>query len=175
MKPMNIHTLALSALAGSLAITPASATEHEVGEFGHLLDACYASATDAQARQACIGAMSTVCMDQDGGQTTLGMSSCLNAEAEVWDALLNKEYKGTRAWMTAADADEAEYFPDFARRAETLLAAQRAWIVFRDAQCDLAFALWGSGSMRSIAWADCRMQITADRTLELRSMREAFE
>lgn len=152
------------------------ATEHEVGAYGAVLDACYSAARDETAQKACIGKMSTACMDsQEGGHSTLGMTSCMAAEAEVWDKHLNAEYKATRAYMKAADTDEAEYFPEFARRVETLLAAQRAWIAFRDAECDLAYAEWGSGSMRNIAWADCRMQMTAERTIELRAMREMFQ
>lgn len=154
---------------------PVQATEHEIGEFGPVLEACYAEAKEPEARSDCIGKMSTVCMEQDGGHTTLGMSSCMNAEAGVWDKFLNVEYKATREFMKVSDADEAEYFPAYARRVETLLEAQRAWIAFRDAECDLVYAQWGSGSMRSIAWADCRMQMTAERTIELRNMREMFE
>ena len=37
--------------------------------------------------------------------------------------------------------------------ADTLLAAQRAWIAFRDAECTLAYDRYGSGSMRVIAAA----------------------
>lgn len=158
------------------AAAPVWATEHEVATFGAVLDDCYASAETTKALTACIGTMSTTCMEeQDGGQTTLGMSACLSGETQVWDKYLNAEYKATRASMKAADADEAEYFPEFARRVETLLAAQRAWIAFRDAECDLAYAEWGAGSMRNIAYGDCRMQMTAKRTIRLRDMRKAFE
>ena len=157
---------------GALAL-PVGASEHEAQTYGPVLDACYGAATTSEERSACIGQMSTTCMDkEDGGQTTIGMVWCLNAEADVWDRWLNAEYKSTRAGAEAVDKDEAKFFPEFARRAETLLAAQRAWIAFRDAECDLAYAEWGSGSMRNIAFADCRLQMTAERTLRLRAMRE---
>ena len=74
-----------------------------------------------------------------------------------------------------ADEEEAAYFPEFAVRAEKLLEAQRAWIVYRDAECALDYAEWGAGSMRNIAHADCRLQMTAERTIELRRMREMFQ
>lgn len=160
----------------ALCALPASATEHEIDAFGAVLDTCYVAAEGAKARKACLGRMSQTCMDsQDGGHTTLGMSSCLNAEAQVWDKYLNTEYKATAASFQAADEDEAISFPEYAKRVENLRAAQRAWIAFRDAECGLAYAQWGSGSMRSIAWADCQMQMTAERTMELRDMREMFE
>ncbi|NND17572.1 MAG: DUF1311 domain-containing protein [Silicimonas sp.] len=155
---------------------PVSATEHGVADYGHLLNDCYVSATETEARTACLGMMSTACMDsQDGGHTTLGMTSCLSAEAAVWDGHLNAEYRATRDWARAADEDEATHFPEFAVRAEKLLEAQRAWIAFRDAECALDYAEWGSGSMRNIAYADCMMQMTAERTIELRRMREMFQ
>jgi uncharacterized protein YecT (DUF1311 family) len=119
--------------------------------------------------------MASACMAQESGQTTLGMSSCLSAEADVWDGFPNAEHRATRTWMKAADVEEAVTFPEFAVRAEKLLEAQRAWIAFRDAECALDFAEWGAGSMRTIAHADCRMRMTAERTLALRGMREAFQ
>ena len=167
----------LQGVAGVLCLgAPAAATDHEVAAFGPDLEACLTEAPDVAGLEACIGRMSTTCMDsQDGGHTTLGMTSCLNAEATVWDMFLNAEYKAMRTHAKAMDADEAAHFPEFAKRAEALLAAQRAWIAFRDAECDLAYAEWGSGSMRNIAWADCQMRMTAERAIELRAMREKFE
>jgi uncharacterized protein YecT (DUF1311 family) len=157
---------------GALAL-PAGAGEHEAQTYGPVLEACYAEAATSEERAACIGQMSSVCMDtEEGGHSTLGMVSCLSAEADAWDRWLNTEYVTARAGADAVDIEEAKFFPEFARRAETLLAAQRAWIVFRDAECDLAYAEWGSGSMRNIAYADCRLQMTAERTLRLRAMRE---
>ncbi len=162
----------LAVLALSFAWPSAWATEHEVNAFGAILTDCYAGGAGLE----CLGRMSQTCMDdQEGGHSTLGMTSCLSAEADVWDGFLNDEYKATMAWAKAADEDEAVYFPEFAKRAEALRDAQRAWIAFRDAECGLSYATWGSGSMRNIAFSDCRMQMTAERTLELRAVREGFQ
>lgn len=159
-----------------VAATPAAGSEHEVAAYGHILTACYAAAPDAEARAACMGAMATECMDdQDGGHTTLGMTFCLNAEASVWDGFLNTEYAATRDWARVADEDEAANFPEFAVRAEMLREAQRAWIAFRDAECALRYAEWGAGSMRTIAHADCMVQMTAERTIDLRRQREMVQ
>ena len=168
---------ALSVISTLLAMAvPVQATEHEVAEYGHVLTSCYLTAADTEGKAACLGQMSTTCMDsQDGGHSTLGMTWCLSAEADVWDGFLNDEYQATRGFARRADEDEAVYFPEYAVRAEKLLEAQRAWIAFRDAECALDYAEWGSGSMRNIAYADCRMTMTAERTIELRRMREMFE
>lgn len=157
--------LLLAALAAPTAVF---ATEHEVAAFGRILDACYVAAQDG-AHAACIGGMSRECMDgQEGGHTTLGIISCTLAEARVWDKLLNQEYQEIFAGLATMDKDEAEFFPEFAKRAESLREAQRAWIVFRDAECGLAYAMWGSGSMRNIASATCQRDMTAARTIELK-------
>lgn len=167
----------IAALA--LLATPATG-QQEASElaaaFGDVLRGCYRAAPDVEARQACIGQMAETCMNgTDGGWSTLGMTFCTLAEAEVWDEYLNAEYRQTRAWAEAADAEEAEFFPGYAQRAEFLLEAQRAWITFRDAECGLEYALWGSGSMRNIAGASCKLDMTAARTIELRSHREMFQ
>ena len=161
-----------------LAVVPGKGfgSEHEMTAYGPVLTRCYEAAADAEAKAACLGRMSAACMEtEEGGETTLGMTFCLGAEADAWDSYLNVEYAETRAWARAADKDEAAYFPEFAVRAETLLEAQRAWIAFRDAECALEYAQWGAGSMRNIAHATCRMQMTAERTLDLRRMRESFQ
>ena len=160
---MKVKTLGFIGLI--ILPSAAPATEHEVAAYGALLDACYAAAED---KTSCIGQMSGTCMEsQEGGQTTLGMASCLMAEATVWDRHLNAEYGRAMTALKAMDADEAEYSADFAKRAESLRAAQRAWIAFRDGECGLAYAMWGSGSMRTIAAAECKMSLTAERAIEL--------
>ena len=62
-----------------------AATEHEVKKYGGFLEQCYEEADGAEAKSQCIGAMSQVCMDdQDGGHTTLGMSSaCASVPAAI--------------------------------------------------------------------------------------------
>ncbi|MEM9427653.1 MAG: lysozyme inhibitor LprI family protein [Pseudomonadota bacterium] len=164
--------LRLSLIAAVFAVPlHASATEQEVAAYGATLDACYTAAADSAALTDCIGQMATVCMDsQDGGHSTLGMTMCAMAEARVWDKFLNLEYRATMDGLKAMDTDEAEYFPEFANRAESLRAAQRAWIAFRDAECGLAYAMWGSGSMRNIASSNCQLEMTAARTIELRDL-----
>lgn len=131
------------------------------------------SVADADEMRGCIGAASAQCMEEtDGGQTTIGMAMCLQAETQAWDAALNAEYGATMAWAKALDEDEAEYFPEFANRAEALRDAQRAWISFRDGECGFAYAQWGSGSMRHIAGNSCLLQMTAERAIRLFEMRQ---
>lgn len=171
MLQFRIMSLAVLAFTGA-----AQAMEHMDQAYGPILAQCYSAAKDGSARAACQGRMSGACMEnEESGQSTLGMTICLSAEAEAWDALLNAEYSRALAGAKLMDTEEAEYFPEFANRANALREAQRAWITFRDADCELAYAQWGSGSMRNIAFADCRMEMTARRTLELRDMQEMLQ
>ncbi len=122
----------------------------------------------------CVGRVSEPCQAEAGGATTLGITGCEQREAAAWDVLLNEEYRATRAWAEAADRAEAEYAPEFAVMAEALRDAQRAWIAYRDAECALDYARWGSGSMRHVAAAGCVLDMTAARAVELRDMREEY-
>ncbi|MEM9342215.1 MAG: lysozyme inhibitor LprI family protein [Pseudomonadota bacterium] len=160
-------------MAALLIAAPAAATEHEVKTYGHVLEACYLAAENAEGRTACIGKMAEACMEtEEGGYSTFGMASCNTGEMLVWDFFLNTEYMNTMDWAKAADASEGENFPEFANRVESLRDAQRAWIAFRDAECGMAYAQWGAGSMRHISGTGCVLQMTAERTIELVGYRE---
>ncbi|MBQ2260436.1 MAG: DUF1311 domain-containing protein [Loktanella sp.] len=152
----------IAALA--LLMLPAAALAQDDWLYTPMVEACLASGD-----RLCIGDAATICMaDEDDGETTFGMMTCLSAEAQVWDDLLNAAYAKARDFAREMDAGEAEFFPEFAIRADQVQAAQRAWIGFRDANCAMQYGLWGAGSMRQIAGADCRLRMTADRTFDLR-------
>ena len=165
-------------IAAVLIMLPTSLwAEQELMErYGALLVQCYDEATSSEAKSECLGIMSSACINlEEGGESTLGMSQCLYSESEVWDGFLNDEYRQTMAWAKKLDAEEAELFPEFANRAESLRDAQRAWIAFRDAECGLEYSIWGSGSMRHIMGSDCIMRMTAERTVELFEKRDRFK
>lgn len=131
---------------------------------------------DGAAKRACVGSAAEKCMDtSEGGYTTLGMTMCTAAETAAWDDVLNTEFGRTMDWSRAMDAQDQAHFPEFAKRAEMLRAAQRAWIPFRDAECGFAYAQWGAGSMRHIAGTSCMLDMTATRAIELFEMREVMQ
>ena len=139
------------------------------------LRACYAAGDGIAAREACMFKSSQMCQDaEEGGGSTLGMTTCNHAETMAWDVLLNEEYQATMAWAKAFDADDSHSFPEFANREATLREAQRAWITYRDAECGLQYAIWGAGSMRHISGTACMLRETAERTIELWVIREEY-
>ncbi|MEL7183427.1 MAG: lysozyme inhibitor LprI family protein [Pseudomonadota bacterium] len=159
-----VASVSVALLAG-----PALAQPADPGPFQAAFDTCVEGAEDAREMAACTGQSARACQAQDGGQTTLGMTACFAMETGLWDAKLNADWPEVKAWAAAADDEDRPFFDGrFSNRLDSLIAAQRAWIAFRDAECGLDYALWGSGSMRQIAGTACRMEMTADRVIRLR-------
>jgi uncharacterized protein YecT (DUF1311 family) len=102
------------------------------------------------------------------------MTACTAAETEAWDRLLNEGYAEAvlLARRRALLEEEAGATPP--PHEDLLRDAQRAWLAFRDADCEQEAALWGEGSMRRIAAATCMLDRTATRTLELGAKRDAM-
>ncbi len=71
----------------------------------------------------------------------------------------------------AQETEEKGFFPEHAIRVDQVMVAQRAWIAFRDANCAMAYGMWGSGSMRYTEGASCLMQKSAEQTIALRAYR----
>ncbi|MBD9526686.1 lysozyme inhibitor LprI family protein [Paracoccus sp. PAR01] len=143
-----------------LALLPVSAWAQDAQVDKSVIAACFDKAPPGAVDPDCIGMAAGIC-EAKVGSTTVGISSCAMAEAAEWDTILNREYKATR--------DQFAKIPGIS---DQLQVAQRGWIALRDADCQIAYDRFEGGSMRSIASANCRMQHTAHRALELRNMRE---
>jgi uncharacterized protein YecT (DUF1311 family) len=102
----------------------------------------------------CIGITSTVCMATAEGRSTLGTTQCAYAEGAWWDMLLNARYQSLREDLSPS-------------LFETLRDAQRAWIAFRDADCQVRYDFWEGGSIRNPIIANCLLNKTANRAIEL--------
>jgi uncharacterized protein YecT (DUF1311 family) len=124
---------------------------------------CFSGAPIGDVRPDCLGAASNACQGQPGGATTIGITECIGEETDAWDGILNAQYSKVRTHFAEIGGDSLT---------TSLRDAQRAWIAFRDAECALQYDRWGGGSIRSIAYADCKMTMTASRAIELRDMVE---
>ena len=142
---MRAPVLAL-ALMALCAAGPAAADDAAT------LETCMDGADDAET---CVGTISGPCQTASP-DTTLAITECLRRETAAWDVLLNRYWKPLR--------DEAKAGGSW----DSLLAAQRAWIAFRDAECAHAYEEFAGGSIRTIMGADCQMRMTADRAIEFR-------
>ena len=99
----------------------------------------------------------SACMEKSGG-VTVDMLDCIGAETKRQDTRLNKVYKEVMAQLSPA-------------RNKELQAAQRAWIKFRDANCNF-YADPEGGTMATVSSNDCFMSATASRAKELENFKE---
>ncbi len=140
------------------------------------LRACLGAAENRAGETACMGSYTQECSASvEGGETTAGMSACAAAEADGWDRMLNEIWADliVLARRRAILHEEAGETP--ADLEGLLVEAQRAWIAFRDADCAQEVAVWGDGSMRTIAGAWCGLERTAQRVFELRAKRATMQ
>jgi uncharacterized protein YecT (DUF1311 family) len=105
-------------------------------------------------------------VDCGNAVTQQDMNFCATLEFRTADAELNAQWRITAAEMRRRDqgiADDGRpgYF-------DQLLAAQRAWLAYRDAHCDSEGYGARGGSMEALLVANCRTQLTIDRTEQLR-------
>lgn len=129
-------------------------------------EACLAAETADPA--SCIGHAADACMiENDTGETTVGMGFCLSEEWAWWDARLNAAYRTLMETHEAGDAQAKADGLAVASVAEALRNMQRAWIAYRDAACDYERAQWAGGTGGGPATAACLMRQTGLRALEL--------
>jgi len=86
---------------------------------------------------------------------TVDLAECLAKARDAADAQLNSIYKQIREKLDAADG----------RR---LVAAQRLWIQYRDANCTAERDLYDGGTAARPAYLACLEAMTRARTKELR-------
>lgn len=100
-------------------------------------------------------------------QTQAEMTDCAANEFDRADKALNAQWKLTRAVMQETDAN----LEDDQKGAEkALLNAQRAWIAYRDGQCEAeGFSVRG-GTMEPMIVDDCKARLTDARTKELKAL-----
>jgi len=105
-----------------------------------------------------------------GVQTEL--NQCAAQDFVVADQRLNAQWSLTAAHMRQRDAETRPYYPDDGRPGyfDQLLAAQRAWLAFRDAHC-ASEGYWArGGSMEPMLVSGCKAALTNARTEQLREL-----
>lgn len=95
----------------------------------------------------------TNCADAGDG-STMAMQACLWEQSKVWGQRLNVEYQ---AALRRREIDSGK-----------LRSAQRAWLKYRDANCEAYDTV--RGSISGILVGKCWRDMTRARTLELHEM-----
>ena len=99
------------------------------------------------------------------------MTMCEGALSQQADATMNAVWKRLLPAMRKLDQD-----PDFGKAqpgpgyAASLLAAQRAWLTWREAECGIESYEWRGGTVQPFAENVCRAKVTQDRIRQLRYM-----
>ncbi|MCJ8519690.1 uncharacterized protein YecT (DUF1311 family) [Pseudorhizobium tarimense] len=111
-------------------------------------------------------------IDCQNAQTQMEMTYCAERDFAAADEVLNAQYKQARQVMKAWDADA---MAEFKGAEDALVAAQRAWVGFRDAQCtSVGFQAHG-GTMEPMLIYACQADLTRTRTEELKELTDVMD
>lgn len=109
-------------------------------------------------------------IDCDNAQYQVEMNFCAGKDYDAADAALNAQYKLTVAALKARDKTIDRSYDTQPTHYDTLLAAQRAWIAYRDQHClSESFAARG-GTMAPMLHSGCMARLTRERTAELKEL-----
>ena len=92
------------------------------------------------------------------------MTACARIDFEKADAELNDIWPKLKT-----DAEDSDKGSDKHDYADALLASQRAWIVFRDAECAWQGFEAHGGSLEPMLVAGCEARLTRDRIKQLQT------
>ncbi len=110
-------------------------------------------------------------------QNQLSADECAGDARIRADAAMNAQWKLTLAAEHKRDQDFASVPMHDTRPsyAEALLAAQRAWLNFRNSECEVeAYAVRG-GSMEPQIGAECEARLTRERTKQLAAIAKGLD
>jgi len=113
-------------------------------------------------------------IDCDNQRYQVEMNYCAQKDYGAADAELNAQYKQTVVVLKARDKDIDRSYDTQPTHYDALLAAQRAWLTYRDQQClGESFAARG-GSMAPMLHSGCMARLTKARTAELQALVEEY-
>lgn len=104
-------------------------------------------------------------VDCDNAQTQMDMNICASQMFEYADQDLNDTYQlAINHWAGGRES----------ARGQALLAAQRAWIAYRDAHCAAVAFEYEGGSTQPLVHAGCMERLTRARTNAIRTYLEPY-
>jgi uncharacterized protein YecT (DUF1311 family) len=120
------------------------------------------AAADVAHELAAIEARQKACVDKDS--STAGMNECTDVARGAADKILNRLYDGAVKRLRAGGDDDSR---ETLRR---LVASERAWIAYRDAQCSFEGTTMLGGSGEGVIVGGCLYQKTAERAKDIDSV-----
>ena len=104
-----------------------------------------------------------VTVDCANASSTLEINHCAKLELDEAERELNQAYQKLVKQLSQPDTETDNY----TELRQSLKDAQRAWIKFRELDCDTQFLLYGSGTIRTVAYLGCMRERAEQRTKEL--------
>ncbi|WP_045023525.1 lysozyme inhibitor LprI family protein [Rhizobium nepotum] len=104
-------------------------------------------------------------------QTQTDMTECAGEDYEKADRQLNAEYQKVRKQLAERDRSAEESDKG---ATDALITAQRAWVAFRDANCDAFGFQARGGTMEPMLVSACLADMSSKRADELRQFSEGF-
>jgi uncharacterized protein YecT (DUF1311 family) len=109
-------------------------------------------------------------VDCKNAQTQADMNYCAAMDFEKADRQLNAVYKQALRSQADLDKQNAEFDPSQAGAVKALKKAQRAWIDYRDGQCEGVSYQAAGGTMQPMLEAGCKADLTGKRVKELQEL-----
>ena len=107
-----------------------------------------------------IATLSHAKVDCKKAMTTLDINACAQADFELVEKKLNDTYR--RVMKSLSKPDEGLAYAEIKKG---LIEAQRAWVVFREKDCDAYYTLHASGTIRTVMYIGC-MQNHAEQRIK---------
>ena len=113
-------------------------------------------------------------IDCDNAMAQFELNACAYKEFERTDAAMNAQWKLTAARMKQIDKDFDRTQDNRPGYFDTLLAAQRAWLTYRDQHCASEGYTMRGGSAEPMVISGCQTQLTDARTKQLKELIEEY-
>lgn len=160
-------------------VMAAGASHGDPAYDGALLDGCLNRAAeqgrDSVHLRQCIGQAAGACMAGEGGDTTIGMVTCLRHEASEWDMILTAQLDRLTRQAEAADAELERLQSAAPPAGPALQRAHEYWQAFRDASCEYEALRFQGGTAGGPAAASCLLELTATQALRLMDSARGME
>lgn len=111
-------------------------------------------------------------VDCENAMAQSELNICADRDYQAADAELNAAYKQAMAAAREMDASAREMGENYVGAVEALKRAQRAWIGYRDGQCELAGFQARGGSMEPMLVSGCMADLSLKRAAELKAVAE---
>ena len=115
-------------------------------------------------------AAATTVLDCSDPQTQAEVTMCAAQDYRAADKELNQQWPKTVAVMKEKDTYPQPAYDKGPSYNAALLASQRAWLVYRDAQCLADGYSARGGTMQPMLVYGCKARLTEERVKQLKTM-----